>query len=164
MGVVNWNTSRDQDASPFERMSQDELEAMFELQGEGGLRTGSNGASAMQAPQPAQNNWSAGTRDGEPFPVHMGPAAASNCLRGLSAISKPGGYLFVTGVDLDLLTGFARELGWTPVTELTQKIHEGDGSIRRGWPLNYWVLEPLDERPPAWGIRYSSVFQIGKPV
>jgi hypothetical protein len=115
-------------------------------------------------PQPAQNNGSAGTRDGEPFPVHIGPVAAGNCLRGLSRLIKAGGYLFVTVVDLDVLTGFARELGWTPVTELTQEIHEGDGSIRRGWPLNYWGLEPFHEHPPDWGIRYSSVFQIGKPA
>jgi hypothetical protein len=40
-----------------ERMSKDELEAMFELQGEGGLRTGSNGARAMRATPTCSEQW-----------------------------------------------------------------------------------------------------------
>jgi hypothetical protein len=98
------------------------------------------------------------------FLCPMGTVAAGNCLRVLSRLVKAGGYLFVTGVDLDVRTGFAREFGWTPVTKLMREIQEGDSSIRRGRPWNYWGLEPFDERRPDWAIRYSSVFRIGNPA
>jgi hypothetical protein len=53
-------------------------------------------------------------------------------------------------------------LGWKPVTELLREIHDGDASLRRGWPLEYWGLEAFDDRRPDWQIRYASVFQIGE--
>ena len=46
-----------------------------------------------------------------------------------------------------------------PVTELISEIHEGDPSLRRGWPLQYWGLEPFDQGRSDWQIRYASVFQ-----
>jgi len=39
---------------------------------------------------------------------------------------------------------------------------QGASSIRLGWPLNDWGLEPFDERRKDWQIRYFTVFQIGK--
>src|SRR5215467_15462052 len=46
-----------------------------------------------------------------------------------------------------------------PVTELISEIHEGDPSLRRGWPLRYWGLEPFDQGRSDWQIRYASVFE-----
>jgi hypothetical protein len=43
-------------------------------------------------------------------------------------------------------------------------IHEGDPSLRSGWPFEYWGLEPFDDDRPDWKIRYASVFQIGETV
>lgn len=93
------------------------------------------------------------------FLCHMD---AQRCLRNFARLVAPGGYLFVAGVDLDLRTKVAVELGWKPVEELTAEIHEGDPSVRGDWwPWEWWALEPLDRKRRDWQMRYASVFQIG---
>jgi hypothetical protein len=38
-------------------------------------------------------------------------------------------------------------LGWKPVADLIKETHEGDPSLRQGWPQEYWGLEPFwDDR------------------
>ena len=95
------------------------------------------------------------------FLCHMDPPDAEACLRNVAHLVKRGGYLFVSGVDLDVRTKVAREMGWKPVTELLREIHEGDTSLIKGWPLEYWGLEPLCDDRSDWKLRYASVFQIG---
>ena len=171
IAAINWNTSRDQNASLFERLNKDELEAMFEVQGDQArvrqwLKEGITWCQG-NAGDPNLLATIGGPQEivvANRFLCHMKPVAAEQCLRNISRLVRAGGYLFVSGVDLDVRTAVARELDWTPVTELMREIHEGDSSIRRGWPLNYWGLEPFDERRKDWQIRYSSVFQIGKTV
>jgi SAM-dependent methyltransferase len=97
------------------------------------------------------------------FLCHMNPPQAERCLHRVAQLVRPGGHLFVSGVDLDLRTSVALQLGWVPVKELIEEIHDGDPSVRRDWPWRYWGLEPLDRRKPHWGVRYASVFQLGKP-
>jgi 2-polyprenyl-3-methyl-5-hydroxy-6-metoxy-1,4-benzoquinol methylase len=75
------------------------------------------------------------------FLCHMEPAAAERCLRNIARLVKPGGYLFVSGVDLDVRTRVARGMGWKPVMDLIREIHEGDPSSRDGWPVDYTGLE-----------------------
>ena len=94
------------------------------------------------------------------FLCHMPPEEAEACLRNLTQLVKPGGYLFVSGVDLDVRIKVAQEFGWKPITELICEIHEGDQSLRRSWPLNYSSLEPLDQNRADWQTRYASVFQL----
>jgi len=36
------------------------------------------------------------------FLCHMEPPDAQNCLRNIGRLVKPGEYLFVTGIDLDV--------------------------------------------------------------
>jgi hypothetical protein len=93
------------------------------------------------------------------FLCHMYPQQAEACLRNLARLVKPGGYLFVSGIDLDVRSKVARELGWKPVTDMMGEMHEGDISLRRDWPLQYWGLEPLDKSRIDWPMRYASVFQ-----
>ena len=95
------------------------------------------------------------------FLCHMQPADAEACLRNMARMVKPGGHIFVSGIDLDVRTKVARSLGWKPVQELIREIHEGDSSIREGWPLEYWSLEPFDDHRPDRSFRYASVFQVG---
>lgn len=95
------------------------------------------------------------------FLCHMPPVFAEKCLRNLVRLVTPGGYLFVSGVDLDVRTKVALDLGWRPVRELIEEMHEGDPSVRNDWPWQYWGLEPFDRKKQDWSIRYASVFQIG---
>jgi len=96
------------------------------------------------------------------FLCHMRPPDAERCIRNIARLVVPGGYLFVSGVDLDVRTKVASDLGWNPVQELLQEIHEGDPSLRVSWPHKYWGLEPIDRRRSDWKIRYASVFQVGE--
>ena len=48
------------------------------------------------------------------FLCHMQPAEAETCLRRLAGLVNPGGYLFVSGVDLEVRTKVARECGCGP--------------------------------------------------
>jgi hypothetical protein len=81
------------------------------------------------------------------------------CLRQLVRLAKSGGYLFISGVDLDVRSKIARECGLRPLTDLIKEIHEGDSSLRDDWPLRYWGLEPFDQSRIDWKMRYASVFQ-----
>jgi hypothetical protein len=94
------------------------------------------------------------------FLCHMAPAAADKCLRNIGQLVSRGGYLFVSGVDLDVRTAVALNLGWTPVEELMAEIHDGDPCVRTDWPWHWWGLEPLNRRRHDWKHRYAVAFRI----
>jgi chemotaxis methyl-accepting protein methylase/mannose-6-phosphate isomerase-like protein (cupin superfamily) len=94
------------------------------------------------------------------FLCHMEPTVAERILRNVSRILKPGGYLFVSGVDLDVRMRVAMDMKWEPVTELMEEIHDGDPSLRDGWPLDYWAKEPIEPGRRDAMIRYASAFKI----
>ena len=94
------------------------------------------------------------------FLCHMDASKAERCLRNLAGLVKPDSYLFVSGVDLDVRTKVAQDLGWEPVGELLAEIHDGDPLVRADWPCEWWGLEPLDRTRPDWQIRYASVFRV----
>jgi SAM-dependent methyltransferase len=167
-GNVTWNTTRHQNASIFERMTDQEFKAMFDLKNhvarvQPWVREGVNWLRG-DACDPELNNV-LGHQDfvlANRFLCHMVPAAAKTCLRNIARLVKPGGHLFVSGIDLDVRTAVALDLGWKPVTHLIRELHEGDPSLRRDWPFEYWGLEPLCDTRPDWKMRYASVFQIGE--
>jgi SAM-dependent methyltransferase len=94
------------------------------------------------------------------FLCHMYPADAERCLRNIVQLVRPGGYLFVSGVDLDVRTRVVRDLMLEPINDSIEDIHNGDSSLIRDWPLTYWGLEPFNMRRRDWKIRYSSVFRV----
>ncbi len=96
------------------------------------------------------------------FLCHMKSLDAETTLRGIARFVKPGRYLVVSGIDLDVRTRVATDQGWKPVTELLEEIHDGDPSLRRDWPMSYWGLEPLDKSRQNWVVRYAAAFQIGE--
>lgn len=96
------------------------------------------------------------------FLCHMDARSAEVCLRNFAPLASPDGYLFVSGVDLDVRTKVALDLGWEPVPELMAEIHDGDPLLRVGWPLDWWGLEPLDRTRHDWQTRYACVFRIGR--
>jgi chemotaxis methyl-accepting protein methylase len=97
------------------------------------------------------------------FLCHMARADAERCLRNISQLVTPGGYVFVSGVDLDIRTKSALDLGWEPVPELMAEIHDGDRSVRADWPWEWWGLEPLNRKRHDWQIRYAAAFRVASP-
>jgi chemotaxis methyl-accepting protein methylase len=91
---------------------------------------------------------------------HMPPNDAERCLRNVTKLVRRGGYLFISGVDLDVRAKAARELQLEPITDLIEEIHNGDPALIEDWPFRYWGLEPLDKSRPDWEFRYSSVFRV----
>lgn len=154
--------------SVFDRVTSQEMSEMFEIQGaqariKPGLKEGITWLQGDAAHPEFANI--VGLQDvvvANRFLCHMEPAAAEACLRNLGRLVKPGGYLFVSGVDLEVRTKVALDLGWRPVMEMMREVHQGDSFLIEGWPLNYWGVEPFCEDRSDWKIRYASVFQIGE--
>ena len=94
------------------------------------------------------------------FLCHMEPLEAERCLRNIARSVKPDGYLFVSGVDVDIRTKVASDLGWSPSEELLEQIHEADPYMRSIWPCHYGGLEPLNKKRPDWKIRYAAAFHL----
>jgi len=97
------------------------------------------------------------------FLCHMARVDAEKCLGNIAQLVSPGGYLFVSGVDLDVRTKVALDLGWEPVHELIAEIHDGDRCVRADWPWQWWGLEPLNRKRHDWQIRYAAAFRIRSP-
>jgi hypothetical protein len=96
------------------------------------------------------------------FLCHMESPAAENCLGNIAGLVNRGGYLFVSGVDLEVRAKMARKLGWRPIPELIEQIHDGDPSVRRDWPWAWWGLEPLNHRRHDWQMRYAVAFRLNE--
>ena len=94
------------------------------------------------------------------FLCHMDPSEAERSLRNVARLANPHGYLFVSGVDLDIRTKVATDLGWNPLQELLEEIHEGDPGMKGFWPWHYGGLEPLNKRRRDWRLRYAAAFQL----
>jgi SAM-dependent methyltransferase len=94
------------------------------------------------------------------FLCHMEPPDAERCLRNIARLVAPQGYLFVSGIDLDVRTKVARDLEWEPLQELIEEIHDGDAYLRSYWPSRYGGLEPLNRKRRDWRIRYAAGFLV----
>jgi SAM-dependent methyltransferase len=152
----------------FERISSEEMESVFDLQLDRAtvkpwIREGitwlcqdatQSGLLTVLEPQDivVANR----------FLCHMNITESEKCLRNIVRLVKPGGYLFVAGIDVDVRMAVAQAMGWKPVTDLMKQVHEGDPSLTNGWPWEYWGLEPFSDHRPDWQMRYASVFQIGE--
>jgi chemotaxis methyl-accepting protein methylase len=98
------------------------------------------------------------------FLCHMDAPEAERCLRNIAKLVSPYGYLFVSGIDLDVRTKVASDMGWEPVQELLTEVHEGDRALGSRWPCHYAALEPLNKRRPDWKLRYSAAFRLVPPA
>jgi SAM-dependent methyltransferase len=155
----------DPNAFQLERLTPSEIEEFFEREGsklrvKAWLRKGVEFQLA-DATQPSVIA-SLGPQDmviANRFLCHMQPATSETALRNIAALVAPQGYLVCSGVDVDVRTKVVRSLGWTPITERIEELHDGDHTLRDGWPWEYWALEPLDKSKPDWQLRYATIFQ-----
>ena len=169
-GVYGPDTSEAVHSSLFDSLTETERAEMFTWQGEEGtvkpwLRKGITWRIG-DASDPALVE-ELGPQDlvvASNFLCHMDARAAEASLRTFCGLATPGGYLMITGVDLDVRTKVALELGWEPVPELLEEIHEGDPLVRADWPWRWWGLEPLDRRRRDWRTRYASVFRLASDL
>jgi chemotaxis methyl-accepting protein methylase len=95
------------------------------------------------------------------FLCHMEKPEAERCLRNIAELVDSQGYFFVSGIDIDIRQRVARELGWEPVTDFLEEIHDGDPCLRSLWPFEYAGLEPLNKRRQHWKFRYAAAFYMG---
>jgi SAM-dependent methyltransferase len=93
------------------------------------------------------------------FLIHMFPPEDETALRNIVRLLVPGGYLFVHGVDLDVRTRVARNLGFNAVPFKIEDQHNTmDPDKLPKWPWHWCGREPLDKSLPDWELRYSTVF------
>lgn len=153
-------------SSIFERLTPDESHSIFDWEGETAtvkprLRAGIAWHKA-DVSKPALIE-ALGPQDiviASNFLCHMPPTLAEACLRNFVRLLRQGGFLFVPGVDLEVRSKVAQELGWHPVPDLIREIHDGDPSVRRDWPWEWWGLEPLNDRRRDWQLRYAAAYRI----
>lgn len=165
-GVYSRTASQLTSTAIFERMTAAEMDELFDRDGE---------VMTVKAWIREGINWQVGDAgDSETldllgpqdvviannFLCHMEVLEAERCLRNIARLVRPDGYLFVSGIDLDIRTRVACDLGWKPLQDLLEEIHEGDPSVRSAWPWHYSGLEPLNKRRRDWKIRYAAGFQL----
>jgi SAM-dependent methyltransferase len=168
-GIYTPNISKFVSASIFERLTEAEMAEMFDWEGDQAkvkswLREGitwhlADAADPKLIKIPGPQDMVVASN----FLCHMAPADAEKCLGNIARLVSAGGYLFVSGVDLDVRTKVALDLGWEPVRGLMAEIHNGDPSVRADWPWEWWGLEPLNRRRHDWQTRYAAVFRIASP-
>lgn len=169
-GIYAPDTSQLVNASIFERLTEAEMAEMFDWEGEQAkvkswLREGITWQLGDAAdPELIKILVPIDIVVASNFLCHMAPADAERCLRNIGQLVSPGGYMFVSGVDLDVRTKVALDLGWEPVPELIAEIHNGDPSVRADWPWEWWGLEPLNRRKQDWQTHYAAVFRIADPT
>jgi chemotaxis methyl-accepting protein methylase len=94
------------------------------------------------------------------FLIFMKEHESANCLRNIVKLVKPGGLLLCRGVDLDVRERVARQFRLQPISQRIEELHEINVRERRGWPWEYWGLEPLDKTRKDWVRRYATIFQV----
>jgi len=165
-GVYRERNAAEQPSSIFERTSAKEMEEMFTHEPDGlsvkeALRRGVSWRVADATDERLVE--AVGIQDfviANNFLCHMQPNDAEKCLRNISRLVAPGGHLIASGIDLEVRSKVARDLDWIPITDSIHELHEGDPSLRAGWPFEYWGLEPLNPSRADWRMRYASVFRV----
>ncbi len=92
------------------------------------------------------------------FLFQMSPGRAEACLRNLTGLVAPNGYLVVSGADLDMRSRILGELGFVPITAKCEQIYAAE-DVHAAWPLRFWGLEPIDRTRQDWAARYTTVFR-----
>jgi SAM-dependent methyltransferase len=166
-GVYTPDTSQLVGASIFDQLTEGEMVEMFDWEGDQArVKSWLREGITWQLGDAANPDVISvlGAQDivvASNFLCHMVRPDAEKCLANIAQLVSPGGYLFVSGVDLDVRTKVAVDLGWEPVRDLMVEIHDGDRSVRADWPWKWWGLEPINRKRHDWQTRYTAAFRIG---
>jgi chemotaxis methyl-accepting protein methylase len=158
------------DSEIFERMTAAERAEFFDIHGDvamvkSWLKEGIEwGAADVRAPELRDEMGLQDIVVANNFLCHMEEPEAEQCLRNIGRLVDRQGVLFVSGVDLDVRQKVADDLGWRPVDELLEEIHDGDSCLSGQWPFQYAGLEPMNKRRSDWKVRYAAAFQAGSPA
>ena len=168
-GVYSLAAPKLTDTDVFARMTQAEMQELFDRDGDemtvkSWIKEGINWhvgdvgeANILDALEPQDmvvaNN----------FLCHMDDFMAEQCLRNIARLVSPQGYLFVSGIDLDIRTKVAADLRWKPLQELLEQIHEGDMCMKGLWPCHYAGVEPFNKKRQDGKLRYAAAFQLVPP-
>jgi len=95
---------------------------------------------------------------GQNFMIHMNKASAETALAALTAAARPGGALFLGGMDLETKTSLLAPHKLLPLDWNIARIHEAEDMRRSAWPWEYWSLEPISPRRRDYLTRYSTIF------
>jgi mannose-6-phosphate isomerase-like protein (cupin superfamily)/SAM-dependent methyltransferase len=165
-GIYSITTSQVTDTNIFERMTETEIKEMFDRDADKvGVKSWIKEGISWYIGDVAEMDTldALGPQDvvvANNFLCHMRPLMAERCLRNIARLVRPYGYLIVSGIDLDVRTKVAGDLGWRPVQELLEEIHEGDPCMKTFWPWHYGGLEPLNKKKKDWKLRYAAAFQV----
>lgn len=77
----------------------------------------------------------------------------------LTRLLRPGGYLFVDGMDLGQKVRLTAKAGFIPVTENLETNYELARTYVMSWPWHYSGLEPLDMSRRDRQRRYATIFK-----
>jgi mannose-6-phosphate isomerase-like protein (cupin superfamily)/SAM-dependent methyltransferase len=158
--------SQSTDTDIFERMSEREIMELFDRDGDVvTVKSWIKEGIKWQVGDVAESETldALGPQDiviANNFLCHMYPSMAERCLRNIAGLVRPHGYLFVSGIDLDIKTKVADDLGWRPLQEFLEETHEGDPCMKTFWPWHYAGLEPLNKKRGDWKRRYAAAFQL----
>lgn len=168
-GVYSQATAQITGTDPFDRMTEAEIDELFDRRDDGlaikpWLREGIKwDVCDVSKPEIVDLLGPQEIVVANNFLCHMDAPAAEACLRNIASLVGPNGYLFVSGIDIEVRTRVANDLGWLPLTELIEEIHQGDPRMATDWPWNYSALEPLNKRRRDWQLRYAAAFQLSAP-
>ena len=90
---------------------------------------------------------------------NLEPRVAKRGFMRIKGLLKPGGYLYVDGMDIGQRERLTQQTGLEPVTENIAEIHARARSILMTWPWHYSGLEPMSRSRKGWQRRYATVFR-----
>lgn len=90
---------------------------------------------------------------------HLPRPAARAAFHNLTGILRPGGALFISGMDSDMRVQLTKAARLAPVEYLIEEIHQ-EARVDRGtaWAHQYWGREPFSRHSPNWLRKFSTVF------
>ena len=93
---------------------------------------------------------------------HLPRPVARRAFHNLAGLLRPGGALFINGMDSDMRIELTKAAKLTPVETLIEEIHN-DARVDRGgaWAHQYWGREPFSRSGADWTRRHGTIFTSG---